>query len=129
MKLKSLTATVPLLTLISVLAACGGSSDDAGSPTAFSVVPSTLTITSGSTTSCYAGYVAEVFIYGGAPPYRIDNSNLLLGVVVDKTTVDHRGGSFIVSYTGVACFDPATVSVVDSLDHQVTLELTSKLGS
>jgi len=130
MKLKSLTAVVPLITLVGVLAACGGGSDDeAGSPTVFSVSPATLSVTSGVAGACYAGYVGEIFIYGGTAPYRIDNSNLLLGVTVSKTTVEHRGESFTVSYTGAACFDPATVNVVDSLNHVVTLSLTSKAGT
>ena len=128
MKLKSLTATVPLITLVCALAACGGSSDDAGSPTAFSVVPQTLTVTSGTAGTCYAGYVGEIFVYGGAAPYRLDNT-VPDSVVLSKTTVDHRGESFTVSYTGAACFDPATVVVVDSLDKQVTLKLISKAGS
>ena len=129
MKLKSLSALVPLITLVCSLAACGGGSDDeAGSPTAFSVVPSTLTVTSSSTTACYAGFVGEIFVYGGAAPYRLDNT-VPDSVVLSTTTVDHRGGSFTVTYTGAACFDPATIVVVDALDKQVSLTLISKLGS
>jgi len=129
MKQISLSRSFPVITLVCLLASCGGGSDDeAGSPTAFSVVPSTLTVTSSSTTACYAGFVGEIFVYGGAAPYRLDNT-APDSVVLSTTTVDHRGGSFTVSYTGAACFDPATIVVVDALDKQVTLSLTSKLGS
>jgi hypothetical protein len=130
MKLTSPTVNVPLMALVcSLVAGCGGGGDaEAGSPTAFSVQPSKLTVTSSSTTACYSGFVGTVFVYGGAAPYRLDNT-APDSVTLSTNTVADRGGSFTVSYTGASCFDPALIVVVDKLDNVVTLSLTSKVGT
>ena len=128
MKLTSLIATIPSTAMVCFLVAgCGGGGDDgAGSPTTFSVQPSTLSVTSPSTTACFSGFVGTIFVYGGTAPYRLDNT-APDSVTLSTNTVADRGGSFDVTYTGAGCFDPALIVVVDKLDHVVTLSLTSKL--
>ena len=125
-----LTITALLALTTAALNGCGGGGDDeAGSPTVFSVSPSTLTanVASGST-SCYAGYVGTIFVYGGAAPYRLDNT-APDAVQLDRSTVDSRGGSFNVSFINGICIAPATINVVDKLDNVVTLTLNNKIGN
>lgn len=133
MKLKSLNATVPLMALIGALAACGGGGDDeAGSLTVFSAVPSTYTQTARTTENggpaaglCEASGapLGPFFIYGGAAPYRLDNTGDDR-VRLSTTEVSDRGGSFTVEFTEV-CFTGRAIVIVDKLDRQITLTLNN----
>ena len=131
MKLKRSTATVALLvSAAALLNGCGGGGDDeAGSPTAFSVSPTTLTVNvpTGST-GCYVGFVGTIFVYGGSAPYRLDNT-APDAIQLDRGTVDERGGSFNVSFINGVCLAPGTINIVDKLDHVITLTLNNKIGS
>lgn len=128
---KSRNALLALIVLVGSLAACGGGGDDeAGSLTVFSVVPSSLTVTAATGAPagvCGSGFVGEVFVYGGAAPYRLDNT-APDAVTLNKSQVGDRGGSFTVTFTGV-CVSPVTIVVVDKLDKQVTLTLNNKPAS
>ena len=112
----------------------GGGDDTAGSPTAFSVVPSeiTLSVPEGNPGGlpegrCYGttgGAGGRIFVYGGAAPYRIDNTSPAY-VVVDRTTVAHRGDFFQVDFTG-NCTSSAILVIVDALDRQVHVTLVNE---
>lgn len=109
-----------------VVSACGGGGDDqAGSVTAFSVVPSEVKVT-GPTGACAAGATARIYVYGGVAPYRIDNP-FPTHIGLDRTRVDNRGDFFTVTFLG-GCVDPATVVIVDAVDKQVTLTLINEEG-
>jgi hypothetical protein len=126
MKLLSLTAAI--LVLMGSVAGCGGGGDaEAGSPTALGVQPKTTTVTviGGDTSPCASGYIGEYFVYGGAAPYRLDNTAPDL-IALNKNQVNERGGSFSVNYVGGGCFAPVLIVIVDALDHQVVLELNNK---
>jgi hypothetical protein len=109
------------LMLVSLLAACGGGGDDeAGSPTTFSIQPATVTFTApeGSASGvCFGGGSQDVYVYGGAAPYRIDNTAPDY-LAVNKTKVDNRGGNFTVTTVG-GCLTNGILVIVDSLDKQV----------
>lgn len=123
--------------------ACGGGDNEsAGSVTAFSVSPSSITWT-GSPGSCasFSPSGLLVYVYGGAAPYRLNNANPsgvelrsnldpdpnVLEPITD--TVAAPGGSFEVIFTGVVCVKPGTVTVVDQTGKVVTLTLTSVAGT
>jgi hypothetical protein len=127
-----LTAYAPLLISAALLTACGGADDDyAGSSTPYSVVPSTLTVKAPTGTpagECVAAFAGEVFIYGGAAPYRLDNT-AVDALVLSTSQVDHReGAKFSVTVTGI-CVSPGIVTVVDALDRQVTLKVVNSPAS
>ena len=132
MKQTKILAAVSLAALVASMGGCGGGGDaEAGSPTVLSVVPSTLTATAATTANggppaghCSAGYGGEFFVYGGSAPYRIDNT-APDAMVINKTTVDDRGGSFTVNFTGT-CIAPAIITVVDKLNHNVQIILNNK---
>lgn len=150
MTFKSLNATFPLMALLGALAACGGGGDDeAGSVTPFSVVPSTLTLKASSSSpagTCGGGYAGEVYVYGGAAPYRLDNtasdivklSNMPppdpaappipFADVTSTNQVGSRGDRFTVWLEGT-CVSPGIVVIVDKNDRQVTLTVTNGAAS
>jgi hypothetical protein len=132
MKLATTKAMIPVAALVAALAGCGGGDDaEAGAPTGLSIVPTTLTETAVAealggpvTGACAGGPAGQVYIYGGAGPYRIDNPNPTL-ISVDKTTVDGPGGSFNVSIAP-ACFTTLPIVIIDKLNRQVIFTISNK---
>ncbi|HZT56504.1 MAG TPA: hypothetical protein VFA35_09775 [Burkholderiaceae bacterium] len=133
MKHTRIYASIFMVAAAVSLASCGGGGDaEAGSPTAFSVQPTTFTFTAfppslGGPPAglCASTDAGEYFVYGGAAPYRLDNPNPD-SVVLDRTTVSERGGSFKVRFVGPGCVSPALIIIVDKLDNQVVLTLNNK---
>ena len=127
MKLHHLKTIVPLLATVGFLTACGGGGDQAaGSPTVFSLVPNTLTFkppAGTATGACTGGGTGQIFIYGGAAPYQINNTAPAY-VTVSTNQVTDRGGSFTVTVTG-GCLSAGQIVVVDNLNHIVTLTVTN----
>jgi len=137
MKSRILIATFPVLLSAALLGGCSGGGDaEAGSPTPYSIQPSSLTVTAPTGTTagvCATGYVGDVFVFGGTAPYRLNNTApdavLLHRSATDFTPISEvsdRGGSFSVSFTNGICLSPATVIVMDKLDHQVILTLNNQ---
>ena len=126
-------ATAPVLASLVLLAGCGGGDDDlAGSPAAFSVQPAEITVTVAPIANavnqpCAVGVVGKVFIFGGAPPYRLKNS-FDTAVSINTVQVDNEGGDFTVSFIGGGCINPGSVIVQDSLKRIVTLKLVNTIG-
>lgn len=129
MKLPLLNRVALALISVAVLASCGGGSDadEAGSPVAFNVQPADVSGSGTSPTTCYSGFLAEVFVYGGAAPYYINNTFPDV-IILNKNKVESAGGSFTITLNG-GCFDPGTVVVVDRLNKQVSVTVHNKLGS
>lgn len=130
MKSILLTATAPVFASLVFIAGCGGGDGDlSGSPTDFSVQPAEITVTVATgATACAVGVVGKVFIFGGAPPYRLKNS-FDTAVSLNTTTVSDEGGDFTVSFIGGGCINPGSVIVEDSLKRIVTLKLINKIGT
>jgi hypothetical protein len=132
MKTGMQAAVFSAMVAATVLAACGGGGDDeAGSPTAFSIVPSTVTFTAPpagtSVGVCPGGGTATIFVYGGAAPYRIDNT-VPDFIALSTGTVNDRGGSFTITTLG-GCVSPGNIVVVDKLGNNVTLTVTTTPGA
>ena len=129
MKSVLLAVTVPFVASLALLSGCGGGDDDlSGGLTDLSVQPAEIAVTAPTgATTCAAGYVGKVFIFGGQPPYRLKNSFDTL-VTLDKTQVNNEGGDFNVTFTG-GCMDPGTVIVEDSQKRTVSVTLTNKIGT
>ena len=132
MKFKMLVAAFPVLAASVAMTACGGGGDaEAGSPTAFSIVPSTVTFTAPpagtSVGVCPAGGTATIFVYGGAAPYQLDNT-VPDFIALNTGSVSDRGGSFTITTLG-GCVSPGNIVVVDKLGHNVTLTITTTPGA
>jgi hypothetical protein len=123
------TAAIFAATL--VLAGCGGGDDaEAGSLTALTTVPATTTFTAPVGTKagvCVGGGSAKVFVYGGAAPYRIDNT-VPDYVVIDKTEVGDVGGSFTIMTTA-GCLTTGSIVVRDKLNNIVTYTVNNNPAS
>lgn len=116
------------MSVLLLTSACGGGGDDeAGSFTAFSVAPDKIGFKDGSVSGCaLGGSVGTIYVYGGAAPYRIDNTAPAF-MTVDRTTVSDRGGSFNITATGYGCLSPGLINVIDKNDRKVDVTVT--LGS
>lgn len=132
MKSRKLIAAIPVLVAAAAMTACGGGGDaEAGSPTTFSIVPSTVTFTAPpvgtSVGTCPAGGTATIFVYGGAAPYRLDNT-VPDFIALNTGSVSDRGGSFTITTLG-GCVSPGNIVVVDKLGNNVTLTVTTTPGA
>jgi hypothetical protein len=117
---KSFAVRALLVSAAFVASACGGGDASEGGPTELSVVPSelTLTWTGGGCGSAPAG---RVFVYGGAGPYRLDNTSPDR-VTLSKTRLSGPGDFVDVTFLA-SCFDPVTVVFVDSTNRITQLTL------
>jgi hypothetical protein len=127
-KLQKLILALASLPTLALLNGCGGGGDDnAGAPAAFQVVPATVTFTAPTglgTGVCLAGGSARVFVYGGAAPYHIDNTDPA-DMTLDTDTVSSPGGSFNVTVTSNACLTTSSIVVVDKLNKIVVFQVTN----
>jgi hypothetical protein len=129
MNLYPMKRIAPVLLAAAVVAGCGGGTDDneAGAPAAFNVQPSALALKGGSPTTCYDGFAVEAFVYGGTAPYYINNTYPDV-MILNKNKIDSAGGSFTVTMNG-GCFASGTIVIVDKLNRQTTLVISSVLGT
>jgi hypothetical protein len=132
MKKSKFVRGVLMVASAAALASCGGSgtTDESGSLTEFSVIPSEVTFTAPTGTAagvCLGGGTAQIFVYGGTAPYRIDNTAPGY-LALDKATVQSKGGSFTITTQG-PCVDPGQVNVVDHLDRVISVKVSNKPAS
>jgi hypothetical protein len=136
-RLLALRAATALAAAVLVAGCGGGNSNEAGSSTAFNIAPTSLNLSGPDGDTC-AGpdptdpaavplFAGRIFVYGGAGPYRVQNSQPLL-VGLSTTVVPRSGDSFDVFYLTRGCLDPVTVIVVDQIGRQQTLTLRSTPG-
>lgn len=122
--------TLASLTLVGVLAACGGGGDDAGSLVAFNIQPATVSFSAPASTPagvCVGGGSQDVFVYGGAAPYKVDNT-LPDYVSVNKTEVGSPGESFTLTVLG-GCITNGTIVVRDKLGRQQIFTVNNAPGT
>lgn len=109
-------------------ASCGGGGDATGGLTTFNIVPNEITLTGPSATACGAGPVGRVFVFGGAAPYKLFNTNPNV-LVITRSSLGAPGGSFDVSAPTGACFDKLSIVVQDQVGRQTVLSISSVLGT
>ena len=117
------------LAALSFLTACGGGGSATGGLTAFSVVPSSWTVTAlkGDTTcNEVGGSEITVTIVGGTPPYRIVNSKPTKFVVSD-TVLDGKNPTFTVMTLG-GCSTDLPILILDNQSRSTSLTVTVEAG-
>ena len=90
------------------------------------MVPDKLDITAAAgSTSCAVDTSgrAKFTVMGGAGPYKIKSSDA--GLIPHPDVVEKQGDQFSIELTGL-CFDPASLTVIDSLNNAVTVTVTNK---
>jgi len=96
---------------------------------AVNVVPSTLTFTGALSTQCGTG-TADVFVFGGTPPYSVTAS---AGLAVSPTTLNASGDKLAITagLTSPPCPSNASVVVTDSRGSvgQVTVSIAAGAGT
>ena len=95
--------------------------------TAFNVVPAAVSLKGPNENSCGSGFASRVYVFGGAGPYRVNNT-LPSNLSVSKTTVDRPGDFFDVFVLTSGCMSAIPIVVVDQLGRQVTFAVTTVKG-
>lgn len=92
-----------------------------------SLLPNEITFTGTLSTRCGTG-TADVFVFGGTPPYTVQAS---AGLAVSPTTVANSGGKFQVTagLTSAPCPPATTVIVTDSRGSAGSVKVTLAPGS
>ncbi|HEX5684677.1 MAG TPA: hypothetical protein VFY73_11660 [Ideonella sp.] len=108
------------------LSACGGGGNESGEPGAPYASPPAVGVKGGEGT-CYAGPGPTVFIYGGQPPYKLDNS-LPQGMQVDKQVVTDSGQGFTITFNG-QCMEAIPVTIEDDMGRVLAVPVTNEEGA
>ena len=97
-----------------------------GSSPGFFVTPEAITFTGPNDQACASGGRADVFIFGGTPPYTVGNAGSAFGV--SQNVVATSGGSFYVVPNGV-CVDPGLpITVVDAGGRTTSVTVSNVRG-
>lgn len=96
-----------------------------GSSPGFFAVPDTLTFTGPNNLSCAQGTRADVFIFGGSPPYNVGNGGAAFSV--SQPSVSVSGGSFYVVANGI-CAENVPIPIVDAAGRTTTVTVSNVLG-
>lgn len=96
-----------------------------GSSPGFFAVPDTVSFTGPNNLSCALGTRADVFIFGGLPPYNIGNGGTAFSV--SQNSVSSSGGSFYVVANGT-CAENVPIPIVDAAGRTTTVTVSNVLG-
>ena len=97
-----------------------------GSSPGFFTVPDAITFTGPNDQTCATGGRADVFIFGGLPPYTIGNAGSAFGI--SQNSVSASGGSFYVVPNGT-CVDPGLpIPIVDAAGRTTTVTVSNVRG-
>jgi hypothetical protein len=96
-----------------------------GSSPGFFAVPDTISFTGPNNLSCAVGTRADVFIFGGLPPYNIGNGGTAFAV--SQNSVSSSGGSFYVVANGT-CAENVPIPIVDAAGRTTTVTVSNVLG-
>lgn len=96
-----------------------------GSSPGFFAVPDTVTFTGPNNLSCAQGTRADIFIFGGLPPYNIGNGGTAFSV--SQNAVSSSGGSFYVVANGI-CAENVPIPIVDAAGRTTTVTVSNVLG-
>ena len=97
-----------------------------GSSAGFFATPQTITFQGPNTQQCANGSVADVYVFGGVPPYTVANTSPS-AFSVSPTVVSLSGGRFSVVAQGTCATAPITVR--DSAGRTATITATNVLGT
>jgi hypothetical protein len=92
----------------------------------FFTVPTSVTFTGPDNQTCASSISSEIFIFGGAPPYTISNSQPS-AFLTNTSVVNFSGGSFRVTPSGIC--GNGTFAITDSAARTTTVTVTNELGS
>jgi hypothetical protein len=96
-----------------------------GSSPGFFAVPDTIVFTGPNNLSCAVDTRADVFIFGGSPPYNVGNGGAAF--TVSQNLVSSSGGSFYVVANGI-CAENVPIPIVDAAGRTTTVTVSNVLG-
>jgi hypothetical protein len=97
-----------------------------GSSPGFFATPESITFTGPNDQSCAIGGRADVFVFGGTPPYSVGGSGSAFGI--SNNVVATSGGSFYVVPNGT-CVDPGLpITIADAAGRTTSVTVSNVLG-
>lgn len=102
--------------------------NQSGSTTALSALPSSITLSGATTATCGTGTV-NLFIFGGQPPYTA-SVTFPNSMQVSPPILTRSGDAFTVSLNNPNfCLAPGSVVVTDAAGARVTVDVTTSVGT
>jgi hypothetical protein len=91
-----------------------------GTSPGFFAAPSQITFTGPNTEECASTGSADIFVFGGTPPYRV--SNATAGFTVNRQFLSFSGDSFTIFATGACVAAPGLpIVITDATGRTVTV--------
>lgn len=115
-----------LAACVAALAGCGGGGNESGPPDSLYAAPANITVT-GPQGACAVGAGPTVFVYGGQPPYKLDNS-MPEGMQLDKQTVTDSGQGFTITFINNMCMESIPVTIEDDVGRVFSVPVTNTKG-
>jgi hypothetical protein len=97
-----------------------------GSSPGFFTVPDTVAFTGPNDQTCASGGRADVYVFGGTPPYTVGNGGSAFGV--SQNVVLQSGGSFYIVPNGV-CTSSVTIPVIDASGRTAIVTVSNAVGT
>ena len=115
-----------LTACVLALVGCGGGGNESGKPDLLYAAPEGVAVT-GPLGSCAIGTGPTVFVYGGQPPYKLDNS-LPQGMQLDKQTVQDSGQGFTITFVNGVCMEGIPITIEDDMGRVLSVPFSNTEG-
>jgi hypothetical protein len=122
---RALAVMMMTMTTASLLCACGGGGNESGPPDSILLSPAAVSVM-GPHLACARGIGPTVFVYGGTPPYTLNNS-YALGMTLDKQSLKNSGDGFTITFNGV-CMESVPITVQDDMGRISAVGVTNVAG-
>ena len=111
---------------LAALAGCGGGGNESGPAEEILASPSGV-VAEGAPGACATGTGPTVYLYGGTPPYKLDNS-APAAMAIDKQVVTNSGDGFTITFRNGQCIEGIPVTVEDDMGRVLAIPVTNKKG-
>ena len=99
-----------------------------GGNTALSALPSSISLSGATKTTCGTGLV-NVFAFGGLPPYTA-STTFPNSILISPPIVSRSGDAFSVQiFNATFCLNPGNVVITDAAGNHVTVDVTTTAGT
>ena len=99
-----------------------------GGNTALSALPTSISLSGATKTTCGTGLV-NVFAFGGLPPYTA-STTFPNSILISPPIVSRSGDAFSVQiFNPTFCLSPGNVVITDAAGNHVTVDVTTTAGT
>lgn len=117
-------AAVSAATLL-LLAACGGGGNESGPAESVLASPDNVRV-NGPAGQCASGLGPTVYLYGGRPTYKLNNS-APTAMILSTSQVAGSGEGFTITFTGT-CLEAIPITVEDDMGRVLPIPISNVKG-